>query len=393
MTGASWRAPLRWQATWAQASWVGVRLMLGYRALELEAAPFALAALAASFALPAVFAALPAGGLGDRFGGSRVAFVGLVVATAGIVSAILADSLEVLVPASVAIGLGHLLVMVGQQTLVAHLAGEGEPDGAFATLTTAASVGQLVGPPLVTAVAGLMQGDWQARAGLLACLACTLLALPTLVALRRHDPGGSPDDAERPGLRAVGTRPGVLRAMLVGAAVITTVDLLYTFLPLWAQQRDVPVWVVGALLATRAAVSVLSRLGLARLVARFGRRALLVTALSVGAVSLAALPLVDVPGAVLVMLGLGFALGLPQPLTMSWITRITPPSVHGAALGARMTVNRIAQVVLPLTIGGLAAPVGVAGFFWASAAIMSGAVALVATAGPGALPPGRPAKA
>jgi hypothetical protein len=42
---------------------------------------------------------------------------------------------------------------VGQQTFVAHASSKGSRDSAFGTLTAAASVGQLIGPPAVTLVA------------------------------------------------------------------------------------------------------------------------------------------------------------------------------------------------------------------------------------------------
>jgi hypothetical protein len=78
------------------------------------------------------------------------------------------------------------------------------------------------------------------------------------------------------------------------------------------------------------------------------------------------------------MIGLGLGLGIPQPLTMSWVVALTKPSLHGAALGLRMTVNQLAQIGLPLGVGAVAAPLGVVGIFWANAAILAGAIAIVA---------------
>jgi len=43
VTGPAWRAALSTQAALSQASWVGVRLMVGYRALELGGDPLLLA--------------------------------------------------------------------------------------------------------------------------------------------------------------------------------------------------------------------------------------------------------------------------------------------------------------------------------------------------------------
>jgi len=71
-------------------------------------------------------------------------------------------------------------------------------------------------------------------------------------------------------------------------------------------------------------------------------------------------------------------LGIPQPVTMAWVTSLTPPPSHGATLGMRLTSNRLAQISLPLPVGAFAAPLGVLGIFWANAAVLLGAIAIMA---------------
>ena len=94
--------------------------------------------------------------------------------------------------------------------------------------------------------------------------------------------------------------------------------------------------------------------------------------------SLAARPLVGPYGAIAVMIGLGLGLGIPQPLTMAWVVSLTASSSPGAVLGLRMKVNRLAQITLPIAVGSFAAPLGVLGIFWANAALLLGAIAVVA---------------
>ena len=144
---------------------------------------------------------------------------------------------------------------------------------------------------------------------------------------------------------------------------------------------------VGLLLALRAAVSVLSRVGLTRLLNRFGRKVLLFVSIVMAVASLLALPLVGPYGAIAVMIGLGVGLGIPQPLTMAWVISLTPASHHGSALGLRMTLNRLAQISLPIAVGSFAAPLGVLGIFWANAALLVGAAVVVAGSDAGSAPP------
>ncbi|WP_314325147.1 hypothetical protein [Paenarthrobacter ilicis] len=99
----------------AQASWVGIKLIIGYRALAEGADPFFLGLLASTFALPALLLALTVGRTADKFGGTAVAFVGPLTAAAGTVTMLAVHGLPVRLVASAVIGLGHLMMMVGQR--------------------------------------------------------------------------------------------------------------------------------------------------------------------------------------------------------------------------------------------------------------------------------------
>jgi MFS family permease len=394
VSAVAWRRALSVQAVLAQAAWVGIRLMLGYRALALGADPVFLGVLASTFALPALLAALPAGRIADRRGGTAMVFIGLITAAAGTGLLFAVPGLAFLLVASAVVGLGHLLVMVGQQTFVAHVSVTGSTDSAFGTLTAAASIGQLVGPPAVTFVAALGAGPGGAAPntdlGLLVCIAFSLLATPAFFFLRRADARlrkkrFSANNQPAP-IGGVLRTPGLWRSLVVSGAVLVTVDLMYAFVPVWATQQSISATAVGLLLAVRAGVSVLSRLGLTRLIRRFGRKALLIVSIAAAAVALLALPLTGLAGAFAVMVGLGLGLGIPQPLTMAWVTSLTNAAHHGAALGLRLTVNRFAQISLPIAMGAAAAPLGVLGIFWANAALLVGALVVVAGSDAGTQP-------
>jgi hypothetical protein len=81
------------------------------------------------------------------------------------------------------------------------------------------------------------------------------------------------------------------------------------------------------------------------------------------------------------MLGLGIGVGIPQPLTMAWVTSLTPSTSHGATLGMRLTSNRLAQITVPLAVGAFASPLGVLGIFWANAGLLLGAIAITVCSG------------
>ncbi|NUL46437.1 MFS transporter [Cellulosimicrobium funkei] len=386
-----WRLALSIQAALTQASWVGVRLMAGYRALELDADGALLGIVAATFALPGLLGALTAGRLADRYGGALLATAGLIAAISATAVMLLAGNLLSLLCGTFLTGLGHLLVIIGHQSTAAQHSGDRGTDQAFGTLTAAISVGQLIGPPAVTTAGallgtaiGLDQSD--AQLGLSMSLGLAFLSLPLSLALppsARRQTGTSVTNRRQWGSSITILRsPGMWRSLTVGAVVVVAVDLLYAFLPLWATHHGIPPATVGLLLALRAAVAVVSRIGLAVLVQRLGRKYLLVTALAIGTGSFLLLSVPHQLTAVIAMIGLGIGLGIPQPLTMAWVVGLTAPHLQGTALGLRMTFSRLAQTSIPATVGATSMALGTSGVFWISAAMVAGACALTAYSQP-----------
>jgi len=359
-----------------------VRPATSYRALELGVAPAWLGTVSASFAVVPLFVALGVGRRTDRRGERPVLVVGaalVLVAAAGF--AVLGESVAALIAWSAVLGLGHLLSMVGAQSLVARLAPADRHDAAFGHYTFAASVGQVIGPGLIVVLGGSGTTPDTARvfAGAVAVaalfLGCTLLLRP-----RRHA-GAAHHDATAGGVRAALQVPGLGRAILASLTVLAAVELLVIYLPALGAEQGISARVVGGLLALRAAATMASRFFLGSLTVRFGRERLLVGSMAASAVAVAVLP-VPMP---VIVLGLGVAvtglgLGVGQPLTMSWVAQSAPVNVRATALALRLTGNRLGQTLVPAGVGLVASASGVGGVLWATAAVL-GAVAVTTAAG------------
>lgn len=382
-----WKWALGFQAASSQAAWQGIRLIIAYQALAETGSPAFVGLVTAIVALAGLIVSVPTGRLIDRFGGARVAFVGIAVSFLAVIVLLAFHNVVGLILCSVIVGAGYANVVVAQQGIVARLSSGSSPDAAFGTLTAAASIGQLIGPPAVTVAAIAWSSSpthpntW---VGAVTCGILFLVALPSVIALRRAE-RRVPAAVRAPGLppaslRTVLRTPGILRALLVGAVMLVTVDLFTAFIPVWAVDRGIPADIVGWMLALRAFVTIFSRFGIARLVARFGRKPLLIVTLSMTVVALLALPFSEIWGALVIMMVMGVGLGLPQPLTLAWMSSLSPPHARGAVFGARMTVNRFAQVTLPLLVASIAGPAGIVAVFWVTAGILASSVALVATA-------------
>lgn len=373
---ANWRVPLGIQSLVAQSAWAGVRLMAGYQALALGAGPALLALMTTVFAAPALAAAVPAGRLSDRFGGSVLSLSGAVLGAVGTVGLLFVPGIPGLIACCAVIGLGNLGSMVGQQTFVAHLAQRGSGDSSFGFLSATASAGQALGPLLATTAATMLVLDPSqpdTTLGLIVCAVLTVVGIPfypmmrglEASSLKQHKPSRTQRKTSQLSLAR-----SVWPALVVSGFVLVTIDLLYTFMPLWGQVRGVSANAIGFLLALRAGVSMISRLGLGSLVAQWGRTRLMVMATALAALALASLPFSNIWWAALAMVVLGMGLGIPQPLTMAWSVAVTDRSNHGAVLGLRLSANRLALILVPMLLGAVTVPWGAMSVFYINSGLL-----------------------
>ncbi len=265
-----------------------VRPAVTYRALELDVPGAWLGALAASFAVVPLLLAVPSGSATDRFGERRVMVAGAVLMTASGAVLLLAGGSPLGLVAGIAVlGTGHLLSVVGEQAAVANSAGTGRFDAAFGYYTFAASLGQAIGPGLIVVLGG--RGtipDTGVLFGAAVGLGAVLLACS--VALRM--PARAPQEAAGAAgsVRSLVRVPGLLRALSISCVVLAAVDITLVYLPALGADRGLAAGFVGLLLTLRAVASMTTRLFLGRLVARLGRRRLMIGAVALSALATAA---------------------------------------------------------------------------------------------------------
>lgn len=358
-----------------------VRPAATYRALELDVPGFALGLLAASYAVFPLLLAVPTGGLVDRLGERRLmAFGSAVVLACSAFLLLWGSSIVALVIGTALLGAGQLACVVGQQAVVANNAASTRMDSAFGYLTFAASLGQALGPLAISLVGGAtIHPDTQAIFLLSVCMSLVLFLDTFLIAAkvsagrRATGQAGSAGSA----LSLLKT-PGVARALATSATVLAVVDLTMVYLPALGTDRGLTAATVGAMLTVRALFSMISRLLLGQVARRIGRLRLLVLSLALSTVALA-VAAIPMPAWLLfvVMALLGLGLGIGQPLTMSWLSSQAPAGQRGRALALRLAGNRVGQVVLPSAIGVVAAGLGAAGVFLASAAVVGGTMVLL----------------
>ncbi|GAA2258476.1 MFS transporter [Streptomyces amakusaensis] len=344
-----------------------IRPTSAYRAIELGVDPSMVGLIAASFALLPLVVAVAIGRWNDRgHVGPSLVIGGVLMAGAGLGIQLWSKGLTSLLIWNAVVGLGHLLAVVGQQTLVAQL-GRERLDSAFGTYTFAASLGQAAAPLALAAVGGsAVLPDTRLLFAIYTGTCVVLLAVtPLLSYAGKADRGPGTDQSLRSALRVPRpTRRTMTGAMLLSMLVLAAIDLIQVYLPALGVEREIPSATIGVLLAVRAAATMASRLGLARLTARVGRTRLahlstIVAGAAVGA--LAAPAPVVVSGALLAVAG--FALGIGQPLSMTIVTTAAPPGTTSTWLALRLSGNRVGQSLVPAALSAFTAGIGTGGIF------------------------------
>ena len=356
-----------------QAGVYVVRPMVSYRALELGADPGLVGILGSSFAFAPLLMAIFIGRWVDKGFAGRATFIGSLILVLGTLGLIFTASLLAIAVCLPIIGLGHLLVMSGGQTLIAQRASSVTYERNFGLLTFWASAGHMVGP----FIGGLLADRGQLPANtylpLWFALGLFLLGAASVLALTRESSTKTTEQNRKSSLREVFTTPGYRPAIFVAASTTAVVDVMLIFLPVLGSQLGFTPSQVGLLLALRALSSMGVRLFLGRISSWLGLRGALICGSLLTFLGCLVLGLVsDFWLIALVLVVTGFAMGAGQPLTMAWVSRITKNENHGLAISMRLTANRLGQVAVP-SVAGFLAVASISGVFFVLSALMLGA--------------------
>lgn len=371
--GSAWLLPILLNSGFLQGAVYVVRPMVTYKAVDLGADPWLVGIVGATFALAPLLFAIQIGRWVDKGKAGRALFYGTLISLSTTIALIFVENILFLMLAMPMLGIGHLLVMAGGQTMVGILSNQKDYERNFGRLTFYASLGHAVGPFLggVVADRGGLEVDVDA-AFVLAAGMFVLAAASVLPVLNLPKEASTKPDQPKTKPGQVFSIKGFKSAIFVSGSITAVIDVMLVFLPLLGRELGFTATEVGILLAVRAAASMLVRIILGNISNRFGMR----WTLNFGSlVTVFALVLIALSSnfwllAVLMFIA-GFATGIGQPVTMAWVSRISPPEIRGLAISIRLTSNRLGQVVIPAIAGALAAS-GAGTIFWLLAALQAG---------------------
>ncbi|MFV0136896.1 MFS transporter [Streptomyces sp. HMX87] len=372
--------------SFAQGAVSMARPAVSYRALALGADERAVGVIAGVYALLPLFAAVPLGRRTDHGRCAPLLPAGVVLIAGGCALSGAAGSLWAMALWSGVMGLGHLCFVIGAQSLVARQSAPQDQDRNFGHFTIGASLGQLVGP---VAAGSLVGGHTMAAGSALALLVAGAGAAMAFTSLWRieHPTAASPrtERGRRVPVHRILRARGVPAGILISLSVLSATDVLTAYLPVVGEHRGIAPSVIGVLLSLRAAATIACRLVLTPLLRLVGRTLLLTVTCLLAALLCAGIAL-PVPAWVLALMLvlLGFCLGVGQPLSMTTVVQAAPAEARSTALALRLSGNRLGQAAAPAGAGLVAGVAGVAAPFSMLGALLllSAGVALRSPAGP-----------
>lgn len=344
------------------------RVLLALDALRLGADPFAVGALAATFsAFPMPFVWM-AGRMVDRFGPRWLLMFAALGSSFGLLVPFLLPTLPALYVASAFLGLGFSFYNLSVQNLVGILGHPEERARQFGNFTVFASVAGFIGPM----ISGLSIDHMGFGNSFLLLALFALIPVPLLAARGAMLPQGRPRTGHAETVTDILADPNVRRVLVTTGIVILGVDLFQYYLPIYGYAIRLSATEIGIILAMFSAASLVMRMIMPNLIARFGEETVLSYAFVLGAASFVAIPLFKSTFALSFIAFLfGFGMGCGQPITIMLTYSQSPEGRSGEALGLRLTVNHLTRVIGPLLFGSIGSALGLFAVFWGNALMMA----------------------
>ena len=380
-SNSRWLLLVLLNSAFIQAGVYVVRPMITYRAVDLGADAVLVGLVGSAFAIAPLIFAIQMGKWVDRGRDGTALVVGSFLALVVTVGLIFFESLAFLFIAMPLLGIGHLFAMTGGQTMIAHRSPDPKYERNFGLLTFYASVGHAIGPFVGGVLADRGGIDVEVNSALWFAVVLFVFAGLSVVALYRKNlrPRTNPE-VNAGAVRRVFSVKGYKPAIFVAASSTAVVDVMLIFLPLLGRELGLGSSQIGILLAIRGISSMGVRIVLGRINDRFGMKAILNSGALItllGSISIAFIT--DFFWLAVAIAITGFAMGIGQPATMAWVSRISDPDSRGLAISIRLSSNRLGQVLVPVAAGAIAVS-GTGAVFFLLAALQAASIVVTSKA-------------
>lgn len=383
MSSSRWLLLILLNSAFIHAGVYVVRPMVSYRALELGADAVLVGFIGSAFAIAPLIFAIVMGKWVDRGRDGTALLIGSSVSMLVTIALVLVESLPFLFLAMPLLGIGHLFAMLGGQTMIANRSEDKKYEKNFGLLTFYASVGHAFGPFVGGILADRGGIEVEENSALIFAVVLFVLAALSVIPLAKKGKILQRDEQLSGSVvKKVLAVKGYKSAIFVAGSSTAVVDVILIFLPVLGRELGFGSAQIGILLAIRAVASMGVRVVLGRISDRYGMKFILnggalITML--GTIALAFIT--DFTVLAIAIAITGFAMGIGQPATMAWVSRISYPEHRGLAISIRLTSNRLGQVLVP-AVAGTIASAGIGSVFFLLAALQAASIVVTQKALP-----------
>jgi len=354
-------------------SFKGSKVLMSLFAIELGANPFLIGMLFAMYSLLPIFLSVYAGTVSDRYGYRMPMILGAIGLACGLLLPFAFPALPAMFVAVTMMGTCYIFFVVAVQHLVGSF-GEGvERTRNYSLFSVTVGLTALLGPT----TAGFCIDSIGHRSTYLVLGVLPLGSVLVLLFLARFLPQAKVQEERRIASRRVADLIGnaPLRRVLITAGIMETGNELVNFLlPIYGHSIGLTATQIGMVMGGYALALLGVRAAMPLLVRHSSEERVLCASLFVAAAVCVGFPLADSFWPMFMMAaGLGLGLGSGGPLSMVLSYNRSPAGRAGEAIGLRQTLNKTAEVVMPLVYGWLSTALGMAPVFWLGAALLGSA--------------------
>lgn len=340
----------------------------------LGATPAEIGWIVIASTLPGILISLPVGILVDRVGNRRVMLGSLLIfATAPFFYLMVSTAFELM-----AVRFYHGFATAIFGTVAAAAIAERYPQQRATMLSTFSSA-TLLGRSIAPFLGGFLISVASFHSVYIACAISGVLAL--LAGLALPEAAGSASLAAARSARGkisflgslsvvLGNR-GIMLTSLVEAAQLLVFGAVEAFLALYAASVGILPWQIGVILGVQLLGIVAIKPAMGKLSDRWGRRAVILPGLLVGAISVGLMPFAnEVMSLCLlsVLFGIGYAMVTSS--TSALVADLTQGGKFGASMGVLRTVMDVGQTIGPVATGLMVAYFGFGPAFFALAGVL-----------------------
>lgn len=350
---------------------MGTRPICALFAVDLGMSVAEIGALTAVFSLLSLFGASTAGSWMDMRGAKLVLTTGIVMTAVGMTLPWLQPNRAGIYLSQLVAGIGFTLYTIAAQRLAGNVGTTAdEAQRSINTFSFMVSLGSFIGPMIL----GRLAQDIGLKEAMLAML--IPLGLCLVLALRGADTPRHPREAGNLRLwsnpvDSLSYHPFMFRAFMISTFVLLARDSFMAFFPLHARDFGLSTTWIGIVVGLHNLGSLVARTLLMSCVRVLGRNRTVIGSIVLAGAFCLTIPFADTLSLMIIAsFGVGLGLGVGQPLSIAMTARLAPPARVGEVLGARLTFNRLTQIVAPLTFGAASVHIGLSGIFFLTGAIM-----------------------